>query len=104
MIDTPGMRELQLWNADGGVSETFTDIEEFATRCYFKDCRHESEPGCEVIRALEDGEIDLKRMENYRKMRKELDYLHRRQDQSAIIAEKTKWKSIHKELKHFKKG
>lgn len=75
MIDTPGMRELQLWDdAGGGWSEVFTDIEEFALQCRFGDCRHEREAGCAVQEALRNGELDRKRFDNYRKTQRELKY------------------------------
>ncbi len=75
MIDTPGMRELQLWDdAGGGWSEAFTDIEEFAAQCRFGDCRHEREEGCAVQEAVRSGELDQKRLENYRKTQRELKY------------------------------
>ncbi|WP_414859267.1 ribosome small subunit-dependent GTPase A [Paenibacillus haidiansis] len=75
MIDTPGMRELQLWDdAGGGWSEAFTDIEELAARCRFGDCRHEREAGCAVKAALRSGELDPKRLDNYRKTQRELKF------------------------------
>lgn len=75
MIDTPGMRELQLWDdAGGGWSEVFTDIEEFASQCRFGDCRHEREAGCAVQEALRNGELERKRFDNYRKTQRELKY------------------------------
>jgi ribosome biogenesis GTPase len=57
ILDTPGMRELGLWDADSGVSTAFADIETLATACRFHDCRHGSEPGCAVQAALSDGEL-----------------------------------------------
>ncbi len=104
VVDTPGMRELQLWNASDGLGEAFSDIEEIAASCRFIDCRHESEPGCAVRRAVEDGCIDSNRMENYCKMLRELQYLELRQETSPASAERVKWKQIHKEARHFKKG
>ena len=61
LIDTPGMRELQLWDAEEGLSETFADIEALAEACKFRDCQHESEPGCAVRGAIDEGELDLRR-------------------------------------------
>lgn len=75
MIDTPGMRELQLWDdAGGGWSEAFTDIEELALGCRFGDCRHERESGCAVQEALRNGELEGKRFDNYLKTQRELKY------------------------------
>lgn len=72
VIDTPGMRELQLITGD--VDKSFTDIEELAGSCKFSDCKHESEPGCAVRRAIEDGILDIARFESYKKIQKELKY------------------------------
>ncbi|OAB35891.1 ribosome small subunit-dependent GTPase [Paenibacillus macquariensis subsp. defensor] len=74
MIDTPGMRELKLWEDEGGVSLTFADIEEMSTTCRFTDCMHEKEAGCAVLKAVADGEIEEKRLLNYRKTLRELNY------------------------------
>lgn len=74
MIDTPGMRELQLWDDEGGLAEAFSDISELAQRCRFGDCRHERELGCAVRTALEEGTLDPKRMDNYRRTQRELKF------------------------------
>jgi ribosome biogenesis GTPase len=94
MIDTPGMRELQLWEGDEGLQEAFEDIEMLASQCYFKDCQHGSEPGCAVKKALEEGRLDPGRYRNYQKLKKELAYMARKEDQKAQLAEKVKWKKI----------
>jgi ribosome biogenesis GTPase len=78
MMDTPGMRELQLWDADEGRGSAFSDIEELALQCRFRDCRHESETGCAVKRAIETGELDKARLANYKKTGRELAYLERK--------------------------
>lgn len=75
VIDTPGLRELQLWGSDEGLSGAFGDIELLAEHCRFTDCRHENEPGCAVRKALEEGNIDIKRYESYLKLQSELAYL-----------------------------
>ena len=64
VIDTPGMRELQLITGD--VDKSFSDIDEIAAQCKFSDCKHESEPGCAVRKAIEDGIIDINRFESYK--------------------------------------
>ena len=66
LIDTPGMRELQLWSAEDGVQETFDDVATLAANCYFRDCRHETEPKCAVKAAVEDGRLAPDRLESYR--------------------------------------
>ena len=73
VIDTPGMRELGLESAD--LAQVFSDIEELALRCKFKDCAHLSEPGCAVLQAVEEGVLDSKRLANYRKLLKEAKYV-----------------------------
>ena len=80
VIDTPGMRELQLWTDDEGLSRTFPDVEELIEQCRFRDCTHNNEPGCAVKRALEDGSLDGKRYQNYLKLQKELKHLSIRKD------------------------
>lgn len=72
VIDTPGMRELHLISGD--VNKSFADIDELAASCKFSDCRHESEPGCAVRKAIDDGELDQDRLESYKKLQKELKY------------------------------
>ncbi|HEY2492669.1 MAG TPA: ribosome small subunit-dependent GTPase A [Paenibacillus sp.] len=74
MIDTPGMRELQLWEDEGGWSLTFSDIEELGTQCKFNDCKHENEVGCAVREAIEEGAVEEKRLLNYRRTLRELKY------------------------------
>ena len=66
MIDTPGMRELQLWEGDEAIQTAFSDIEEFATTCRFRDCKHENEPGCAVYSAIENGLITIDRLKSYK--------------------------------------
>ena len=94
LIDTPGMRELQLWSDGRGVSETFQDIENLIARCRFSDCRHETEPGCAVRAALEEGALDRGRYESYLKLQRELRHFESRQDQRLQSAEKQRWKKI----------
>ncbi|WP_339321252.1 ribosome small subunit-dependent GTPase A [Paenibacillus sp. FSL W8-0194] len=75
MVDTPGMRELQLYDDDGGGWEqAFADIEAIGRSCRFADCRHEREAGCAVRAAVESGELDAKRLQNYRKTQRELEF------------------------------
>src|SRR5262249_42011937 len=83
VVDTPGMRELQLWDASEGLDTAFEEIAELAARCRFADCAHRREPGCEVRRALADGTLDLERCESWRKLERELERLARKQDGRA---------------------
>jgi len=87
-MDTPGMRELQLWDVDEGVEETFSDVEEIATRCRFSDCGHDREPGCAVQAAIEAGDLTAQRLESYNKLRRELRALAARQDHLNRLHEK----------------
>ncbi|WP_394297980.1 ribosome small subunit-dependent GTPase A [Gordoniibacillus kamchatkensis] len=95
LIDTPGMRELQLWDADDGLGASFQDVEQFAAQCRFPDCRHDREPGCAVRTALSDGSLDRARYQSYVKLQKELAYFARKEDKALQAAEKNKWKKIH---------
>lgn len=99
LIDTPGMRELQLWDSEYGLAESFTDIENMADECKFRDCTHVNEPGCAVIQAIENGSLDQNRLTSYKKLQKELAYLERKQDKRAQSEEKKRWKSISTGLK-----
>jgi len=104
LLDTPGMRELQLWSGDEGLERSFADLEALATSCRFSDCGHESEPGCAVQAAIEAGDLAVERLASFRKLEKELAYLERRQDVRADLKEKLRWKGITKEYKRwFKK-
>lgn len=94
VIDTPGMRELQLWEAGSGVERAFDDVGSFADECRFRDCTHNGEPGCRVRTALQDGELDEERLENYRKLQAELDFQRRKQDPRLLHEQKEKWKKL----------
>jgi ribosome biogenesis GTPase / thiamine phosphate phosphatase len=78
IVDTPGLRELQLWESDEGLERAFTDLSELAEHCRFADCRHESEPGCAVQEAIRSGELSADRLESYRKLERELERLERK--------------------------
>ncbi len=99
ILDTPGMRELGLWDADEGVSATFADIEELAGQCRFRDCGHGDEPGCAIRAALEDGSLDPGRLLNYEKLQAELAHDRRRQDPLAALEHRKLWASRHKASK-----
>ncbi|NML51224.1 ribosome small subunit-dependent GTPase A [Streptomyces sp. R302] len=71
LIDTPGLRGVGLWDAEAGVGQTFAEIEELAAECRFHDCSHESEPGCAVVAALDEGTLSVRRLESYRKLLRE---------------------------------
>jgi ribosome biogenesis GTPase len=83
VLDTPGMRELQLWDADSGLEAAFEDLETLAGQCRFADCEHRREPDCAVRAALADGTLDVERFESWRKLQRELERLARKQDGRA---------------------
>ena len=99
IIDTPGMRELQMWDGGQGISETFEDIEQLSKQCKFTDCKHKEEPGCAVNEALAQGNLSEERLQSYIKLQKEILYFIRKQDQVAMLNEKRKWKNINKEIR-----
>jgi ribosome biogenesis GTPase len=103
MIDNPGIREIQLWGDPISLKGTFKDIEEFSKNCKFSDCAHLSEPECAVTIALESGDLSKKRYENYQKMRKELTHLTQKMEMSAEALEKSKWKGLMKNAKHYRR-
>ena len=101
VIDTPGMRELGMWDAASGVEQTFGDIEELAARCRFRNCSHTSEPGCAVRAALESGHLDAGRWLSYQKLKNENSYAA--DSESYLAAKEKKFKEISKINKYNKK-
>jgi len=102
VIDTPGMRELGLFNADEGISAGFTNVEELFSHCRFVDCRHQTEPGCAVVAALADGSLPIERWEQYLSQKQENKFAN---DKMGYLQEKKAW---HKEIamwsKQYKKS
>ena len=94
LMDTPGLRELQLWDADEGMSQTFVDIESLATQCRFGNCRHQGEPGCAVEAAIGSGSLDAARLESWRKLEREMAFLKRKVDPEASHTEKQRIKQL----------
>ncbi len=97
LIDTPGLRELQLWTTEDEVDGAFPEIEEQAGRCRFRDCSHSGEPGCAVGEAVDAGLIAPERLEAWRKLRRELDFLERRKNPAAEAAERERWRTINRQ-------
>jgi len=95
LIDTPGMRELHLYDDAGALGEVFGDIESAAAHCRFSNCKHKEEPGCGVMAAG----IDAARLEGYRKLQREQLYMESKTDARIRAAEKARWKKIHREAK-----
>lgn len=99
VIDTPGMRELQLWDGDGGIGRSFADIAALAERCRFNDCAHAAEPGCAVKAALETGELAAERYASYEKQLRELAAIARKKDKRLANEQARKWKQINKAMR-----
>jgi ribosome biogenesis GTPase len=100
LIDTPGMREVQLW--EGSLEDAFADIHALASGCHFRDCRHDTEPRCAVAAAAEHGGLDPARLESFRRLQRELTALARRQDDLLMLQDKKKNKVLHKAMKQIK--
>jgi ribosome biogenesis GTPase len=100
ILDTPGMRELGLWDAGEGLQRTFADltaeVEALAQTCRFRDCAHEREPGCAVRAALADGRLDEDRWRSFQKLQRELAFEARKQDPVLREAERKRWIAVHK--------
>ena len=103
VIDTPGMRELGMWDAEAGIDQTFSDIEKLAQHCRFRDCTHSgNEPGCAVWEAVEHGDISVDRFRSYRKLMNENRYTEN--SQAYLDEKKQKFKNISKMNKRNRKG
>ena len=94
LLDSPGLREIQLWGNSETAETVFSEIAALAEECRFRDCTHTAEPGCAVQAALGSGEISADRFESYLELQRELSYLERREDDRAARQEKMKWKKI----------
>lgn len=103
LVDTPGMRELQLWADEEDLQRTFPEIEALTEQCKFRDCNHEHEPGCAVRAAVEQGRLDPGRLRSYHKLQRELEYLQNRQEGRVRQAERERWKKIITNAKQQKK-
>ncbi len=101
LMDTPGLRELQLWDAAEGVSQAFADIDSLAGQCRFSNCRHETEPGCAVQAAVRAGTLDEARLENHRKLLREQEFLRRKIDPEARNVEKQRIKQLMREVREI---
>ena len=94
IIDTPGMRELGMWDAEAGINKTFQDVEQYIGMCKFSDCTHTNEPGCAILEAIENGEITKERFEQYMKLQKES--LYNTDSEQYLRDKKEKFKEIAK--------
>jgi ribosome biogenesis GTPase len=89
VIDMPGIRGLALWDADEGIGAAFSDVEELAESCKFRDCRHENEPGCAVRAAIKAGTLEPERLESYRRLKDETEHLRKREEEAQRIRSRT---------------
>ena len=94
IIDTPGLREAQLWEGDEALGSVFEDIEELALQCRFADCAHDTEPGCAIKEALSAGTLDAARFQSYVKLQRELRFVASKSDVRLRLEERKKWKQI----------
>jgi ribosome biogenesis GTPase / thiamine phosphate phosphatase len=104
LIDTPGMRELQLWAGEASVEQAFADVAVLAERCRYRDCSHAGEPGCAVAEALASGRLAQERWESYRKLRGEARRHELLADPLAAREQKRKWKRMHQAAREFYKS
>ncbi|MBT4160927.1 MAG: ribosome small subunit-dependent GTPase A [Gammaproteobacteria bacterium] len=100
IIDTPGMRELQVWGDASSLAQSFEDIEDLALNCKFGDCKHDTEPGCAIASAITAGELDSERLESYRKFDRELLHLKSQQSAAARAEKKEGRKRLAKHIKN----
>lgn len=105
IIDTPGMRELGMWNAAEGIEKSFADVEQYLGNCRFSDCSHKGEPGCAVAAAIESGELSAERWESYLNLTVEAKGAKFMIDKQQALREKEEWhKNVSKQIKNLKKN
>lgn len=102
IIDTPGLRELQLWETDEGLDQAFVDVAELVAQCRFADCQHRTEPDCAIKAALADGSLPAERWESYKKLQQELARLERKLDPKLRSEQRKKWAAVTKSHRHRK--
>jgi ribosome biogenesis GTPase / thiamine phosphate phosphatase len=100
LIDTPGMRELQLWAGSDSLDASFEDVTALALECRFRDCGHDGEQGCGIERAVREGRLPEARWLSYRKLRAEVAWHERKSDPLEAQKVKRRWKQIHKAMRH----
>lgn len=103
VIDSPGLREIQLLAGEEALADAYADVEALAGGCRFRDCRHEAEPGCAVRAALESGQLDPGRYAGWRKLRREVAFLATREDPRLAAKEADRWKAINKSMRGYSK-
>lgn len=101
VIDTPGMREFHILDTSDGFGNTFEDIESLATRCKFNDCKHVSEPGCAVQKAIEEGTLPIERLNSYNKLKKEAEFIARKSNKKEALLYNQKLKRFSKRTRNI---
>lgn len=101
LIDTPGLRELGLWDAGKGMERAFADVQKLAEDCRFRDCTHEGEPDCAVEAAVSQGGLDRERLESYRRLQRELAHVSRKAAERSSGNSKTRWKALSKASRQY---
>ena len=99
LVDTPGLKGVGLWLSDDGLDRAFADIEELVPLCRFSDCRHESEPGCAVLAAIDAGTLPERRLESWRKLQREAIWMASRTDARLRAEQSRKWRAVHQEMR-----
>jgi ribosome biogenesis GTPase / thiamine phosphate phosphatase len=99
LLDTPGLRGAGLWVSADGLDRTFTDVEELVADCRFGDCGHDTEPGCAVRAAVDDGRLSQRRLDSWRKLQREAAWMERRTDARLRSEQRRAWKIVHKEVR-----
>ena len=103
LIDTPGLRGLALVDADEGIDKAYADVEDLAARCRFNDCAHDSEPGCAVLAAVGDGSLARRRLDGWRKLRREAEWMAARTDARLRAERARRWKLVHLEARRARR-
>lgn len=102
IIDTPGMRELGMWDVSTGLGESFGDVEQFIGKCRFSDCKHQTEPGCAIKAAIESGKLSQERWDSYNNLKREAKFTD---DKGAYLRQKQQWhKGLAKQSRQMKKN
>ena len=104
LLDTPGLRGVQLWAADAGLDVAFADIVELARRCRFRDCRHAGEPGCAIAAAVADGTVSARRVASHAALRQEVGWLRDRYDARQRAEQRRQWKQLSKAVRAGRKA
>lgn len=104
IIDTPGLREVQVLGDEGDLAEVMPDVTLLASSCKFSDCSHSNEPGCQIKQALEENRLEQTDLDNYYKLQSEMAYARRKLDQRAANQERNRWKKITMQMRNIQKN